>query len=398
MVETTSVAPVVSADAPTAGPTAEPVIGPVESPATPTAAPPSAPTAALLPDEVADVDRLLGDTLRERGSVLTDVSPELAPVAEALAVAGRGGKRLRATFALLGARSVGEGPVPGDLHVATALEMFHLAALVHDDLMDHSETRRGEPTVHHRFGAEHRRAVARGDADHFGVSVAVLAGDLCLTWSDDLLATGALAAGDPGRAADVRGSWSRMRDETLAGQYLDVLGHTRDAVSPAYARRVLRYKSAAYTVEQPLVLGARLAGAPAPLLASYGELGLAAGEAFQLRDDLLGVLGDPAVTGKPVVDDVREGKRTLLVSLAQEAASPAQAEVLAGALGDPELDDERLAAVQDVLVTTGAVAAVERRIDGLAARATSIAAGLPVAERHRDRLAALIALCAWRDV
>ncbi|WP_299058262.1 polyprenyl synthetase family protein [uncultured Nocardioides sp.] len=343
------------------------------------------------------VDALLATTLRRRGRTLTALSPELAPMVAALEAAGRGGKRLRATFCLLGARSTAAGPAPGDVEVGAAVEMFHLAALVHDDLMDRSDTRRNEPTVHRRFSDSHHEAAGRGDSEHYGQAMAVLAGDLCLTWSDDLLATGAGRAEDPAHAAAVRESWSRMRDETIAGQYLDVLGHTRDGVSPAYARRVLRYKAASYTVQQPLLLGARLAGAPDGLLAAYSEIGLAAGEAFQLRDDVLGVLGDPTLTGKPVLDDVREGKRTVLVALAGDAATSAQRRVLDAALGDPELGAEGLGAVQEVLVATGAVAQVEDRITSLATRALTLTSALPVDVEHRERLAALIGLCAWRD-
>ncbi|MCH1865579.1 polyprenyl synthetase family protein [Nocardioides sp. CFH 31398] len=339
---------------------------------------------------------MLRRDLERRGRTLLEVSPELSPMVDALVAAGRGGKRLRATFALLGARSVAGGPVPGDVEVGAALEMFHLAALVHDDLMDRSVTRRGEPTVHRRFGDGHLEADGLGDPEHFGTSMAVLAGDLCLTWSDDLLAAG-VASADAVRAGEVRTAWSRMRDETLAGQYLDVLGHTRAAVSPSYARRVLRYKSAAYTVQQPLLLGARLAGAPAPLLAAFSDIGLAAGEAFQLRDDVLGVLGDPTVTGKPVLDDVREGKRTVLVAVATDRATPAQREVLDAAVGDPDLTPDGLAAVQEVLVATGAASEVEDRITTLATRALTLTSTLDVAEEHAERLAALIGLCAWRD-
>ncbi len=188
-----------------------------------------------------------------------------------------------------------------------------------------------------------------------------------------------------------------MRDEVLAGQYLDLLAQARPSTPTAMTERVLRYKSAKYTVEHPLLIGGALAGAPADLLACYSDLGLRVGEAFQLRDDVLGVLGDPGVTGKPVADDVREGKRTLLVALAEERASGRQQAVLDRHLGDPDLDPSGLAAVLQVLDDTGALDRVEDRITRRMTEAHAILDALPVDDGVRRALRALSDACAWRD-
>lgn len=348
----------------------------------------------LDPAGMTAVGRVLRDRVRTHANTLLEVSDELAPVVAAVRAAAAGGKRLRAAFCLWGARGAAAGrDVPGAVEAGAALEMFHLAALVHDDVMDHSDERRGVPTVHRTFASRHAEEAGLGDGEDFGVAVAVLAGDLCLTWSDDLLAEAAALATD---AAGARAVWTEMRDQVLAGQYLDVLGQTRRTTDPEQAGRVVRFKSAKYTVEHPLLLGGTLAGADETLLTRYSSFGLQVGEAFQLRDDVLGVYGDPGVTGKPAVDDVRQGKRTLLVAWAEEAATPVQRQVLHRRLGDPAADERAVAEVREVLDATGARARVEGRIGDLVARAYDDLGAMRVDERTRGALAALTEACAWR--
>lgn len=342
------------------------------------------------------VEGLLSDRVDAHAASLLAVSDDLADVARALTSAVRGGKRLRAAFCLWGARGgAGGTDVAGGHEAAAALEMFHLAALVHDDLMDRSDDRRGEPTVHRRFADAHRASGGLGDPEQFGSAVAVLAGDLCLTWSDDLLAD-AVAAAVTGTARGARAVWTQMRDQVIAGQFLDVLGQAQAETDVARIGRVLRYKSAKYTVEHPLLLGGALAGAAPALMARYSAFGLRVGEAFQLRDDVLGVFGDPEVTGKPAVDDVREGKRTLLVAYAEEHADRPQRAVLERHLGDPGTDGDGVAAVREVLVDTGALDRVEERIGELVARARAELDAMAVDHRTRHALGALSDACAWR--
>ncbi|MEU7609327.1 polyprenyl synthetase family protein [Micromonospora sp. NPDC049204] len=303
-----------------------------------------------------------------------------------------GGKRIRPTFAYWGWR----GAVGGDealspvLPALAALELLHTFALVHDDVMDASTTRRGRPTAHVALADQHVQAGHRGDPGRFGEAVAVLIGDLCMVWADQLLAH---ATVPPARLFEVRRCYDQMRVETVAGQYLDVLGENDPASwSVDRALRVARYKTASYTVQRPLLFGACLAGVPAndPLVSAYTRYGLAVGEAFQLRDDLLGVYGDPAATGKPAGDDLRTGKPTALLMLARELATPAQLSALERA-GDEPVD--RLA---ELVAETGAVARVERMIAERVSDALATLDAAPVDRTARTALTGLATAAANR--
>lgn len=213
--------------------------------------------------------------------------------------------------------------------------------------------------MHRRFAARHRTAGWGGDADSFGDAAAILLGDLCLVWSDELLHSAGLA---PATVARARPVFDEMRTEVTVGQYLDVLTQATGDTSLERAGKVARYKSAKYTVERPLLLGAALANAPAEVHAAYSAYGLPLGEAFQLRDDVLGVFGDPERTGKPAGDDLREGKRTYLVAAALEALDPAGRELLLAGLGEPGLDAAGVTRLRELITTSGALERTERRI------------------------------------
>jgi geranylgeranyl diphosphate synthase type I len=312
----------------------------------------------------------LEDFLDRQRAVLHEVSPDCVPMVTHVADLLRTGKRLRPAFCYWGWRAAGGPSSRAALVAAASLEFFQAAALIHDDVMDGSDTRRGMPSVHRRFHRLHLDGGWAGDPDRFGLAGAVLAGDLCLVWSDELLTGSGLPAESLARGRTV---FDRMRTELMGGQYLDVLeqalagrgtGHPVDR-----ARRVIRYKSAKYSVEQPLLLGGRLAGVGTERLAAYSAFGLPLGEAFQLRDDVLGVFGDPVTTGKPAGDDLREGKRTVLVAMALKSATPTQLALVTSLLGDPELDPAGVEALREVLVDTGALAAVEKMIDELTEQA-----------------------------
>jgi len=337
------------------------------------------------------VHKVLDEFLARQTDALEAVSPDCAPLVDSVAELMRGGKRLRPAFCYWGWRGAGGQDGEGIVAAATSLEFFQAAALIHDDVMDDSDTRRGKPAVHRRFATLHRGAGWVGDGERFGLAGAVLAGDLCLVWSDQMFSASDLA---PERLTRGRPVFDRMRTELMGGQYLDML---EQAVSARYpdgnverARRVITYKSAKYTVEHPLLLGACLAGADDELLATYSGYGLPLGEAFQLRDDVLGVFGDPAETGKPAGDDLREGKRTVLVAKALEHASPAQANLVRRLLGDPGLDTVGVEALREVIVDTGALAAVEKLIDARVEDAQQALDGGTVAEPARGILAGLI--------
>lgn len=350
----------------------------------------------LSAEHLACVESVLRRHVRGHTELLDGIHRDITPLTTYLEEAMTGGKRLRAAFCLWGARGATAGDIPsGAPETAAAIELFHLAALIHDDVMDHSDQRRGLPTVHRYFADRYAPARPYGDAEDFGEAIAILAGDLCLTWSDDLLTEG---LSDLPRAIRkrTRSVWSTMRDETIGGQYLDVLGQTQSMTSLHRARLVLRFKSAKYTVAHPLQLGGALGGADNDLISRYEHLGLIAGEAFQLRDDMLGVFGDSVTTGKPIVDDIREGKRTLLVAVATERADPAQRRHLARHLGNPDLTYADLEQVAQIFRDTGAADHVETRIADLATAAIGAVHDLPVDDLTRTALGNLIDRCVWR--
>ncbi len=341
------------------------------------------------------VRQALGDFLQRRRSRLAEIELEaLAPVADAIeALVLQGGKRLRPAFAYWGYR--GAGGVDDDTVVAAvaALELVQASALIHDDVMDGSETRRGEPAVHRRFAKLHAEAGWRGDPAGFGTAAAILLGDLCLVWSDEMLHASGL---DPQTVARARPVFDDMRTEVTIGQYLDVQTQATGDTSTARASLVARFKSAKYTIEQPLLLGAAIAGASQTLAKAYSGYGLPLGEAFQLRDDVLGVFGDPAVTGKPAGDDLREGKRTYLVAAALEQSGARQ--LFDELLGNPDLDAGGVARLRDVIEGSGALARTEQRIASLTTEALTALEGAQVTAEAREVLAGLAQAATQRTV
>ncbi len=311
----------------------------------------------------------------------------------------RGGKRLRPAFAYWGWRAVADEADTENqqvLRLFAALELLHACALVHDDVIDDSATRRGRPTVHEQFAGVHRRCGWRGSGSRFGMSAAILLGDLALVWADDVVATADLPLDARRRVQRV---WADIRTEVLGGQYLDIVTEASGAESIGSAMAVNTYKTASYTVSRPLQLGVAAAADRPDVLAAFHELGTELGVAFQLRDDVLGVYGDPAVTGKPSGDDLRSGKRTVLLAEAIERADhadPAAANLLRASIGT-ELSDGQVRELCDVIATVGALAAVETRIDTLTRRAVDILNAAPIAEQAKVGLAELARLAANRS-
>ena len=343
------------------------------------------------------VDSALSRFLDRQQATLESISPRLLPVAATLRdFLLDGGKRLRPAFCYWGWRGAGgAADAESAVAAAAALELLQAGALIHDDLIDRSDTRRGLPSVHRRFAALHSAEDRRGDAARYGEAGAVLIGDMLLMWSDELLWDCGLEREAVRRAKPL---FDLMRTEVTAGQYLDVLEPTARRDEPdggdpiERARTVIHYKSAKYTVERPLQIGALLAGADPALVAAYGAFGLPLGEAFQLRDDLLGVYGDPAVTGKPAGDDLREGKRTLLVAEALATCSDADARLLDEQLGAPGLGRPEVEALRSAITRSGAPDRVEARITALLHEALTALDDAPIlapaARRVLHRLAA----------
>jgi geranylgeranyl diphosphate synthase, type I len=330
---------------------------------------------------------------RQRTRLAEIDEASLLPVADAIEAFVAGGKRLRPAFAYWGYRGAAGPDSDAVIAAAGSLEFVQASALMHDDVMDGSETRRGEPAVHRRFAALHARSGWLGGSDRFGTCAAILLGDLCLVWSDEMLSGSGLPIDVLARARPV---FDEMRTQVTVGQYLDVHTQATGDSSTERASLVARYKSAKYTIEQPLLFGAAIAGAPAGLGKVYSAYGMPLGEAFQLRDDVLGVFGDPAVTGKPAGDDLREGKRTYLVAAALEAADPAGRLLITRLLGDPQLDGDGVAALREVITASGALARTERRIDVLTATALEVIEDPEVAPDAAKVLRSLAELAAHR--
>jgi geranylgeranyl diphosphate synthase, type I len=359
----------------------------------------------------ARIDQFLGD----REPLLSSIAPELEPFIEYPRQLLRGGKRFRALFCYWGWQSVSgvshsaaglgaqrphldANPAAGDLGAvvlaASALEMFHAAALVHDDIIDNSDTRRGLPAAHRRFSDTHRESGWNGSAAEFGSSAALLLGDLLLVWSDELFDSGLRRVADPDANRAARAEFNRMRTEVALGQYLDILDEQSwqnypEAELLSRAHRVIVYKSAKYSVEAPLAIGAALAGGSLAQVAALREFGLPLGIAYQLRDDLLGVFGDPEITGKPSGDDLREGKRTVLIALARTKLPPNATRLVDELLGDPDLSAQQVRMLQASIRDSGAVDQVERIIAHNVKLATEAIMSAPVSTAARDQLVQL---------
>ncbi|WP_210602454.1 polyprenyl synthetase family protein [Brevibacterium oceani] len=354
----------------------------------------------------AEVSAQLETFLAEKAAQFEAISPDAAAIGESLTAFTRGGKRIRPVllwwgFQLAGGRVSGSAdrsanpanpvnpanpanPVnpanpanpattaAGLAQAAGSLELLHAAALIHDDVIDHSDTRRGQPSLHRQFESRHGRQGLRGDAESFGVSASIVIGDICLALSEELFERAQETLGGNTRARELRGT---VRRDVMVGQYLDVLAEVIALDDDRIGERaweVLSFKSAKYSVEQPLLLGAALAGADDDLLDEISDFGLPLGQAFQLRDDVLGIAGDPQATGKPAGDDIREGKRTVLIAETVARISPAQFDVLASRLGDPDLTDAEVAECVEMITSSGGLAAVEAFIEDKHARAQNL--------------------------
>ncbi len=354
--------------------------------------PPTPRTDPLPADLVAIADRVetrVGTLLDEERRRWSALDPALAEPIEALrGLVMAGGKRLRPAFCHWG--FVGAGGDPSDLAIVDAGAAFELLqgfALIHDDVMDGSAVRRGAPTVHRQFAERHAAEGWTGEDRRFGEGVAILVGDLALVYADQLLPPGPVELGR---------LWDELRTELNIGQYLDLLGTSTGRSDRPNARRIARYKSGKYTIERPLQLGATLAGRHGDLAEPLSRYGDPLGEAFQLRDDVLGVFGDSARTGKPVGDDLREGKPTLLLAVAHERAVDGQRGLL-GLVGDPELTATQVLDLQDLLVASGALATVEAEITALAEHAVAALEGIAITADARTALRDLAAFVVARD-
>lgn len=311
------------------------------------------------------VAQALEDFLAAKSVEVGQITTSATEIVQAITSLTRGGKRLRPLFAYWGHLGAGGEKDSTDIVVlGVALELFQAAALIHDDIIDNSDTRRGQPSVHKRFEAQHQDLGLAGSASAYGVASAILAGDLCLSLSEEAFSE---IEHLPSNARQI---FNRMRTQVMAGQYLDVL---EESAGPAYdpreavrrARTIVTYKSAKYSTENPLLLGGALAGANEKLLEDYSAFALPLGEAFQLRDDVLGVFGDAEVTGKPTGGDLLEGKRTELIAHALLLTDTVERDFIQARLGAEDMTGEEVQRLSSILRRSGALAATENSISEL---------------------------------
>ena len=351
--------------------------------------------------------------LTEQSSVLDSMGPELVPVHLMASQMLCGGKRMRPAFCVWGYVAAAGIPTDFDLKpllaAAGSLDVLHVSALVHDDLMDSSDLRRGRPAAHRQFEALHANAGWLGDSAAFGKAGAILLGDLLVMWSAQMLHGAGVDQSALERTLPIV---EAMRTEVTCGQYLDMvaqahplrqrapaIGSLRPTIELALddASRVVEYKAARYTVQRPCQIGAALGGGNDELYFGLGAYGSPLGRAFQFRDDLLGVFGDPQITGKPAGDDLREGKRTVLVAHAYAHASEAGQKLLLQRLGDPDLDEAGISELQQVITESGAREAVESMINENHERALKALHDTEITEEGRTGLTALAEAAVRRE-
>ncbi len=336
----------------------------------------------------ARVEAELSAFLAERRALFASTAPgAIALVDELARVIEAGGKRIRPQFCLWGHRAGGGRDVDALARAGAAVELLHTAAVIHDDIVDRSPLRRGQPTTHRRF------AEGSADADRFGVAAAILAGDLAQAMADELLSG---VAFDPRLVLAAFEPFDRMRLDAVGGEFLDLLASRGSGGTEEDARRTGALKSGSYTVVGPLAIGAALADAPGALRGALDRYGRPLGEAFQVRDDVLGTFGDPTLTGKDRDSDIREGKRSVLVAKALRLASRRQRAVMAR-LGSPGLSTDGVEEIREVLRCCGALAETIALIAALAVEAKSALVGAPIDREAGAALGALADLVALRD-
>jgi geranylgeranyl diphosphate synthase type I len=327
---------------------------------------------------------------------LDDLGEDARRLVEHARVSVSGGKRFRASFCWWGYLALrepaGAAEAAALMRACASLELLHASALVHDDYMDASDVRRGRPATHRAFEALHREQGWNASAAQYGASAAILLGDLLLSWSDELLRTCGLPSE---RVLDALRYFDLTRTEVVAGQFLDVSAQARGATDVDLAMQVVRYKSAKYSIERPLHIGAALAGATPETVDRLTRFGLPLGEAFQLRDDLLGVFGDPEVTGKPAGDDLVEGKRTVLIALALDGLGATERAHLDASLGSP-LTGTEVTELRTLITSSGAAEKVEEMILELTDQALTALDEAHLRDEARDVLRSLAAAATQR--
>ncbi|MEX2324592.1 MAG: polyprenyl synthetase family protein [Nitriliruptoraceae bacterium] len=339
------------------------------------------------------IDEALTAAMEELDARLIDYGASLTPVAESMRAFVAGGKRIRPLLLQLGFRAAGAEDETQVMGPALALELLHTCALVHDDVIDKAETRRGRPSLHSDFAAAHRRMSWRGDPEAYGEAVAILVGDLALVYSDDLFLR---ARVDTDRLVAGFKHFTQLREEVMAGQYLDLHHATSGAGSRSDALTVATLKSGRYSVSRPLEVGAVLASADDTFIDGLRAFGDPLGRAFQVRDDLLGLFGDEATTGKSTSSDLREGKRTLIIAEALARLDDESRTALERGLGKPDLSDTTADELKALLRASGAKAAAESYVRESVTEANLALSRLAIDEPVRQALSGFVDLLSYR--
>lgn len=335
--------------------------------------------------------------LGNQATYLETISIDLKPISTAFtSFLLDSGKRLRPQCAYAGFVSAGGEVTTPVIKAIASLELLHACALIHDDLMDGSDTRRGKPSIHRHFESIHVQEELEGFAPAYGLAAAVLLGDLALVWSNQLLNMAGLT---PQQLHDVSPIHDEMRVELMAGQFLDIHEQTQKTTNLSRSTKIAQYKSGKYTIERPLHIGAALSGQQtSELFSALTTYGLPLGKAFQYRDDLLGVFGDPDITGKPAGDDLREGKRTVLIALAESGMSDSMREKSRKYFGAHDLDADGVTILQELIVSTGAKDKLESMINQLTNQALDAAESDVLNEKAYPLLLELITVATKRSM
>ena len=346
-------------------------------------------TPKSISDIVGPIDQRLGEAIRKEQQIWKEVDSNLSdPFVSLEELVFSGGKRLRPAFFYWAHVGAGGDPDSSQaIDIAAAIEMLHAFALAHDDVMDRSESRRGEPSIWQRFANLHNSEKWQGNSVHFGEAVAILVGDLAHVLADKLMAHPSTTVSD---------LWEELRLEVNIGQYLDVLSGAKGKFDHVSARKILEYKTGRYSVQRPLQLGAALAGRYEEFLEMFTTFGQPVGVVFQLRDDLLGVFGNTEKTGKPTGDDLREGKPTPLMAEAFARASTRQKSILRK-IGNRGLSLEDISRIQDVVEETGAMGVIEKEIKDLTGTALETLDMMPLEGEATAALSELAYFVAYRS-
>lgn len=333
---------------------------------------------------VAQVAEVTRSELAAHQRRLEEISPETGALVDSLAGYLEGGKLLRPRFCLWGGvAALGREPEEAEVRAlaryGAAIELIQAAALMHDDVIDHSPMRRGRPALHVQAEQQHREAGLVGSSEEYGVAAAIVLGDLALSWGEQMGA--GVQAGPPAAALRARAEFDALRTEVMSGQFLDILhqagGYTSAPDAELSALSVIRWKTVPYTVLRPVRIGAALMGAQDAVLDTLSAWAIEVGTAFQLRDDLLSVVGDQDETGKPIGGDILEGKRTVLLARTEKATDERGRELLRRVIGRADAEEPQITAVHELMVSTGAVASVAQEVRDRASRGRQVLADAP---------------------